>query len=77
MTAEEGARALVLATTVPARENGRFVLPGLSDEEFEKNQTKNMTNGAGKEMQAVVWKEIIEVLGAAVPEVGTIVRGTK
>ena len=35
---------------------------------------KNITNKAGKELQAEVWKEVLEVLEAAVPEVTGIVH---
>jgi hypothetical protein len=34
MTPAEGARALVLATTVSSDKNGKFVAPGLDDAEY-------------------------------------------
>lgn len=33
---------------------------------------KNITNEEGRKMQAVVWGEILEVLGGKVPEVKAI-----
>jgi hypothetical protein len=38
-----------------------------------RNAARNITNEAGKKLQAEVWKEIVDVLEAAVPEVKEIV----
>lgn len=35
---------------------------------------QNITNEAGKKLQAEVWKEIVDVLEAAVPEVKAVVQ---
>lgn len=38
----------------------------------DRYSKKNITNRAGMEMQATVWREILEVLEAAVPEIKAI-----
>ena len=43
-----------------------------SDNTF-RSASKNITNSAGKNIQAEVWKEILDILVVAVPEVKNIV----
>jgi hypothetical protein len=43
-----------------------------SDDTF-RSAGKNITNSAGKNMQAEVWKEILDILEIAVPEVKNII----
>ena len=42
---------------------------------WNSGAAKNITNPEGKKMQAEVWKEIVGILVAAVPEVSGIVSG--
>jgi len=72
---EEGTRALVLVGKSPPEDNGKFVMPFMTQEQYESASAELMTSEKGQKRQAQVWKEIVGILQAKVPEVKDIIRG--
>ncbi|KAG4437048.1 hypothetical protein IFR05_007462 [Cadophora sp. M221] len=69
-----GARSLVLIATTTPDQHGTFRNPMLTKDEYDLKSAPMLTSPEGKRMQAQVWKEITEVLVAAVPEIADTIR---
>ncbi|KUJ06422.1 NAD(P)-binding protein [Mollisia scopiformis] len=71
--ADVGARSLVVAAKTTPEQHGTFRRPYLTDDEYEKVSAPFFKTEEAKEIQAEVWKEVVEILAAADPEVSKIV----
>ncbi|KAG0651530.1 Short chain dehydrogenase atnD [Hyphodiscus hymeniophilus] len=71
-SAEDGAKALVVATTT--NDSGNFRRPYMTDEEYTEKARRNVTSVEGQKMQAKAWREIVDILKERDPEVSKVVR---
>ncbi|KAF8850073.1 NAD(P)-binding protein [Acephala macrosclerotiorum] len=72
--ADVGSRSLVVAGKMGPEEHGKFHRPYLTDEEYAKVSAPFFESEEGKRFQAEVWKEVLEILAEAEPEVSKIAK---
>lgn len=73
VSADVGSRSLVLASKTTPEQHGMFRRPYLTDKEYEEVSALFFKTPEAKEIQAEVWKEVVQILSEHEPEVSKIV----